>query len=189
MSIFTERLSDEGLLTFVWIALIFLAVIFASAVYQVHTRVREAETNVYSRIQKVEDAAEQAEDKAEENKTIIIEALNQSRETEVKVERMSTEILHLEKLVERMEKSSRSMSNGVESMSRASQDIGKMLDIFGAMTPKLQDEDNTPGDAKAAHSEPNEEPVPAQEAEEVKEEKGKRIWWTLGLVRRKTKEK
>lgn len=204
-TIFNAKMSDEGLLSYVWIAIAVTVIVLAGAIYQCHVKIDETERSIYDRQHEQADVIRDLSGEVTENKNLIITSIQQSKDTEVRVEQLSSQVTGIERTARRMEESSEQFSTGVSELRRVSEGISELFSMFDAREEDpeleaLEEELEEPEESEDAEvpelsgEESEEKPLTesnnsseseAPQTEEEVEPRGKRIWWTLWLLRRK----
>ena len=183
MSIFNSKMSDEGLLLYVWLGLIFLSILVISAMFQFHYKSKSLETSVFQRVHDIEEHVVLTERECLTNKNMIITITEKEQEVKSRIDQLEMQNEVFARTVKRVEDSSKHLSDGVDGLNKVSAEFTRALGAFSGTTIK------TPEKKTVTIVSPHvATPEPIKEVKVVKEEKkpeGKRIWWTLGLVKRK----
>lgn len=196
MSIFNQKLSDEGLLIYVWLALVFLTIFFIGILYQNSVKMRELQSDVWKQVNEQDKKITIIVETLSKDKDIMLEIVQQNKITEAAVARMEEKVIGLEKLAEKMEKTSDRISVEANNFQKSSDEFSKVMQSFTkAMSFKIKTDETTVKieDPKTEETKTIEEPSSTPETveestyEEMKpvSKEGKRIWWTLGLIKRK----
>ncbi len=185
MSIFTSKMSDEGLLLYVWMGLIFLSILIISAMFQFHYKAKTLETSVFQRVHDIEQHVLLTEKECLTNKNMIVTVTEKEQEIKSRIDQLEMQNEVFARTVKRVEDSSKHLSEGVDGLNKVSAEFTRALGAFSGTTlsTKTQEKKTVTITSPRAVT-----PEPIKEVKVVKEEKkpeGKRIWWTLGLVKRK----
>jgi len=204
MSLFSEKLSDESLLLYVWVAMACFAIVALGAIYQCNDKIDTVEDKQQIVAQEMRKEIIANKDLIIANKDIIIVA---NKDNRAEVERLTSEITRINQAVNQtakeIEESSKDISKDVTEMKKTmGESMSQMLKIFGPSNSPIKiekdkTEKNTPEhvkneikESKVEETKPKiEEPKPIVSPplknEKVIETKRKRIWWTLWTIRRK----
>jgi len=147
MSIFNHKLSDEGVLAYVWLFCVVMFIFIIGAIYRCHVEMNDTRKEVFTLTSKQSTITEQLRKDTSENSDKIFKLLERSLEIEKNMEQFENNVIVLAKMVEENNKkvsdAVKQLGGTTNEISEVTKSIREMLNVAESAHVKPPSNANT----------------------------------------------